>query len=79
MELVIRNKSGEFMASFKSFLGEFVFKFLLGRPNITLTIKNIGGVNYRVFENTTDETYAGKNDLIEFYIKPGDFVVIKNV
>ena len=79
MELVIRNKSGEFIVSYKSFLGEFIFKFLMTHPKLQISTKNVGGVNYRGFENTTDETFAGKNDLTEFYIKPGDFVAIKNV
>lgn len=78
MELTIRNKSNEFIVSFKAFLGDAIFKYLFNETKLLITTKYVGGVNYRVFENTTDKTISGKNDMIEFYIKPGDFVVIKN-
>lgn len=77
MELVIRNKESEFIVAFNSFLGEFIFKFLINHSKLQISTKDIRGENYQVFENTTDETFAGKNDLIEFYINPGDFVQIK--
>jgi len=76
MELEIRDKEGNFIVSFKNFLGDFIFKFLMADARMKLEIKKFGGVNYRVFVNTSDQIVSGANDMVEIFVRPGHYVKI---
>ena len=81
MNLELRNKEGFYLVSFKGQMADHIFKFLLNEQKLTLTIKRIVGETEpcRVFINNTNETIAGKNELVEFFICPGYYVKILDV
>jgi len=79
MELELRDKDGNFIVSFKNFLGDFIFKFLMSDVRMKLEIKKFGGVNYRVFVNISEEIVSGENDLVEFFVRPGHYVKIVKI
>lgn len=79
MELELRSKDGLFIVLFKSFLGEYIFKFLMADSRMKLTTKKIGQDNYRVFVNESDKIVSGANDMIEFFIRPGEYVKMNKV
>lgn len=81
MELELRNKEGLFIASFKGVLAESFFKFFLKEKRLTLSIKKFTGEkdSCRVFVNNSEEIIGGKNDFIEFFVRPGEYVKILDV
>lgn len=81
MELEFRNKEGLFLVSFKGMFVEPILKFLLNDKNLSVEIKKFNGEKdkCRVFINNSEETVAGANENIEFFIRPGDYVKLRNV
>lgn len=75
MELEFRDQNGIYRFSVKGALAEMFFKFLMKEKN--LRIEEWGTQNKRrAFVNRSNEIVAGKNDFIEFHIRPGDYVKI---
>lgn len=81
MELELRNGNGDFVVSFTGIIAPPIFRFLLNEKKLTLGIKKIKGEidSCRIFENKTNETIHGTNELVYFVIRPGDYVKIINV
>lgn len=77
MELELRDKNHNFIFSFKQWMAEFVLKFIITEKNMRATTYESKGKRYKGFVNDSNEIVAGKNDLMEFFIRPGDYIRVK--
>ena len=75
MELELRDKDGGFIFSVYGEFSEIMLKFLAKEATITIEdyVNKSNGNKYRDFINRTNETIGGKNDFIQFHIKPGQY------